>query len=156
MHQLQSLALDFLYHHAKDFLLCLLVFWQEHQSRAIFSLFWNRDALQQDELMRYLDHYAGAITVSPNFSSTMSHVLQYVKRIVNELMTLVAVDVHNHSNPTSIMLITALIESPFLCLKFTFCHIIPTFAFVLLNFGCKVNSFCLKTNKYSIFFILKK
>ena len=45
-------------------------------------------------------------------------------------MTLVAVNIHNHTYSTSVMLIAAMVKSFFLVLKFTICHIIHLFVYL--------------------------
>ena len=62
MHQLQTLALYFFNHHTENFPLFLFIFRQEHQSRAVLSLLGHRNSLQQNELMRYLQHNTSTIT----------------------------------------------------------------------------------------------
>ena len=142
MHQLQSLALYLLDHHAQYLLLLLRVFWQEHQSGAILSLLGNGYALEQDKLMGNLNHDARAVAVLADFRSAVPHVLQYLKRIVHQFVALVAVDVHYHSHTTGIMFIRFLVESSFLVLKFAFCHIILFKSFFLLEILGKGKSKC--------------
>ena len=113
VHQLQTLALDFFNHHAQNLLLRLLVLRQEHQARSILSLLRNGDALQQNKLVRNLDHDASAVTILAHLSTAMPHVLQHPQRVVNKFVTLIAVDIHYHTHATCIMLIVTLIESSF-------------------------------------------
>ena len=87
--------------------------------------------------MRYLHHDAGTVAgLVARLSAAVLHVLQYTQRIVNQLVTLSSMYVHHHAYSTGIVLITALIKST---LFFnTRCHIILTFTFCFLVFGCKI------------------
>ena len=110
MHQRQFLTLYFLYHHTKDGLLHLLVLREEHQSRTVMSLLRHRNPLQENEFMRYLDHDARPVArLVAGFGSTMLHVLQYLQGIVDQFVTLVAMDIHNHAHAACVMFITALV-----------------------------------------------
>ena len=117
MHQLKALALDFLYHHAEDFLLCMFVLGQEHQSCSVFSLLRHRNALKQDELMRNLNHDACSVAVLPDFCSPVSHVLEHTKCVVHELVALVAVDVHDHTYAAGVVLVRLLVQPRMRCLN---------------------------------------
>ena len=77
VHQLESLTFYFLNHDRQNLLLSLLLFRQEYQSRAIFPFFGDRNALQQNELVRNLQHDACSVAILSNLSATMPHVLQY-------------------------------------------------------------------------------
>ena len=106
---MQSFALYLLNHHAEDFLLHLLVLGQEHQSCTILSFLWYGDALQEDELMRNLEHDTGPVSIIADLCPAVPHVLQHVQSVVNELMAFVAVDVYHHPYTTGIMFVYLLI-----------------------------------------------
>ena len=107
MHQLQSLALNFLNHDREDILLFLLVLRQEDETRSVFSLLRHRDTLKKNKLMWNLEHDTGTITrlVIGTLSTTMAHVFEYLQGVIDQLMTLVTVDIHHHTYATRIVLI---------------------------------------------------
>ena len=105
VHQCHAFALDFLYHHVQQFLLRLLVLRQEDESGAVLSLLWHRDALQQDELVRNLQQYAGSVAgLVACLGSTVLHVLQYLERFVHKVVALAAVDVYYHADSARVVL----------------------------------------------------
>ena len=78
MHQLQSLALYLFNHHRENLLLLTLVLGQKHQARAVLSLFRHGDALQQNELVGYLQHNARTVArLVARFGTSVFHVLQH-------------------------------------------------------------------------------
>ncbi len=110
VHQLQALALYLLNHHRENLLLRRLVLGQEHESRAVLSLLWHGDALQQDELMRYLEQDTRAVArLVARLGTTVLHVLQHLQRLVHQFVALAAVDVHHHAYATGVVLILWLI-----------------------------------------------
>ena len=122
MHQLQSLAFHLLYYNTEDFLLFCTILWQKDQPCTVFSFLGYRDALQENKLMRYLNHDTCTISIFTHLGTSVAHVLKHTQGIVNQLVALAAMDVDNHAHTAGIVLILALIKSLFL--KFTFCHII--------------------------------
>ncbi len=107
VHQLESLTFDFLDHDGEDVLLFLLVLRQEDEARTIFSLFWHWDTLKKNKLMWNLEHDTCAVTrlVVGSLSTTMAHVLKNLQGVIDQLMTLVTVDVNHHTYATRIVLI---------------------------------------------------
>ena len=107
MHQLQSLAFNFLNHDRENILLFLLILRQEDETRTIFTFFWHWDTLKKNKLMWNLEHDTGTITrlVIGTLCTTMTHVLEYLQGVINQLMTLVTVDIHHHTYATRIVLI---------------------------------------------------
>ena len=135
MHQLQPLALYLLNHHAQDVLLLLFVLGHEHHSRAITSFFRHGDALQQDKLMRDLQHYSCAVArLVACFGTSMLHVLQHSQGLVNQLVALASMYVDHHAHTTCIVLVVGPVESVVSRFKFTLCHIILTFTFQIVTF----------------------
>ena len=127
MHQLQSLTLYLLDDHAENPLLSVLVFGQKHQTCAILAFLWHWDALQKNELMWYLQQDASTIAILANLCTTMTHIFQHTQSIVHQLMTFVAVDIHNHTHTTCIMFILTLIKPILL----SFCHNIIVLSYIL-------------------------
>ena len=113
MHQRESLALYLLYHDAEDGLLCLLRLGEEYQTRAILPLLGDRDALQQDKLVRNLEHDARSIArlVVSALGSAVAHILKHLQGIVHQFMALVAMYVDNHTHATGVVLIIRLVQS---------------------------------------------
>ena len=107
VHQLQSLALDLLNHDREDFLLFLLVFWQEDKTRTIFTFFWYWATLKKNKLMWNLEHDTSAITrlVVGSLSTTVAHIFENFQGVIDQLMALVSVDVNHHTYATRIVLI---------------------------------------------------
>ena len=110
MHQLQALALYLLNHHRKYFLLFLLLFGQKHQSRTIFPFLWYGNALQQNELMGYLQHDASTVTrLVARLCSAVLHVLQHAQRLIHQLVALAAMYIHHHAHAACVVLILWLV-----------------------------------------------
>ena len=107
VHQLQSLALNFLDHDREDVLLFLLILRQEDETRSVFSLLRHRDTLKKNKLMWNLEHDTGTVTrlVISTLCTTMAHVFEYLQGVIDQLMTLVTVDIHHHTYATRIVLI---------------------------------------------------
>ncbi|CDD20582.1 putative uncharacterized protein [Prevotella sp. CAG:732] len=107
VHQLESLTFDFLDHDGEDVLLFLLVLRQEDKTCTIFALLRHRDTLKKNKLMWNLEHDTCAITclVVGTLCTTVAHVLKYLQGIIDQLMTLVSVDVNHHTYATRIVLI---------------------------------------------------
>ena len=107
VHQLQSLALNFLDHDRENILLFLLVLRQEDETRSVFSLLRHRDTLKKNKLMWNLEHDTGTVArlVISTLCTTMAHVLEYLQGVIDQLMTLVTVDIHHHTYATRIVLI---------------------------------------------------
>ena len=119
MRQLKPFTLHLLYHHAQYLLLRILVLRQEHQAGTILPLLRHRNTLQQYKLMRYLEHDTGSITVLTYLRTAVTHILKHLQRIVHQLVTLSAVDIHYHTHAASIVLVFTLIQPSLL---FTLCH----------------------------------
>ena len=117
MHELQTLTLYLLYHDAEYALLAHGVLGQEHESRAVLALLGDGYSLQQNELMRYLEHDARAVAGAPvsSLGSTVAHVLKHLEGVVHELMALVAVYVHYHAYAASVVLVGGIVQS--FCLR---------------------------------------
>ena len=90
-----------------------LVLGQEHKTCAVFSLFGHGNSLQENELVRYLQHDARAVAglVVGSFGTTVAHVLKHAQGIVNQLMALVAMYVHHHADTASVVLIGGVVQS---------------------------------------------
>ena len=63
--------------------------------------------------MRNLKHDTGSVAVFAYLRTTVAHVLQHAERIVNQLMTFVAVNIHNHTHATGVMFIHGLVQTLF-------------------------------------------
>ncbi len=109
----QSFALDFFNHDRQDQLLAGTVLGKEDKARAVLTLLGNRDALQQDELVWYLQQDARTIArlAVGTLGATMAQVLQHFQCVVDEIVALVAVDVHDHAHATSVVLVGGIIQS---------------------------------------------
>ena len=104
---MQPDTLYLLNHNRENLLLRLLVLGQEHQTGAVFAFLRNGNTLEQDKLMRDLQHDAGTIArlvVCP-FSATMAHVLKHFQCVVYQFVAFVAVNVDHHTNTTGIMFV---------------------------------------------------
>ena len=146
VHQLQSLALNLLYHHRQNILLRLLVFRQKYQTRTVLSFLRHRDALQQNKLVRNLNHDTGTVArLVARLSAAVFHVLQHLQCIVYQFVTLSAVDVHYHSHAASIMLVIALVES----FSFHSFHIILPVNLLKFAIGRKIISYCHKNHCFA-------
>ena len=111
MHQLQTLALYFLYHYTKYLLLGLHVLGQEYQARAVMTLLRYRDALQQNELVGNLHHNTCAVArLVARLGTAVLHVLQHLQGIVYQLVALASVDIHHHAHAASVVFIFRLVK----------------------------------------------
>ena len=138
VHQLQALALNLLNHDGQDLLLAFLVFWQEDEASAVFSLFRYRYALEKDKLMGDLQQYAGTVAglAVSALGSTMPQVLKNLQSVVYKLVALSAMDVNYHSYATSVMLVGTVVQS--ICL-----HLLMFLCFTY-QFVCKINKYITK------------
>ena len=107
---MQPLAFCLFGHDGLYLALCLRLAWHEHKSGAIPATLGYRYALQQDKLVWNLQHDAGTIAILAYFGSTVAHVFQHPQCVVNNLVTSVSVQIHNHANATRIVLILVLIK----------------------------------------------
>ena len=124
MHQLHTLALYLIYHNRQNLLLFLLIFRQEHQPRAILSFLRHGDALQQNELVGYLQHNTRSVTcLVACLGTSVFHIFKHAQRLVNQFMALAAMYIHHHTHATCIMFILALVQ-PSLCALFTHCSLL--------------------------------
>ena len=73
--------------------------------------------------MRNLKHDSCTITVLANLSTAVSHILQYLQRLVNQFMTLTSMYVYDHTYTTCVVLISRLIQS-FFHKTTIFCHFV--------------------------------
>ena len=107
VHQLKSLTFNLFDHNREDILLFLLILRQEDKTCTIFSLFRYRDTLKKNKLMWNLEHDTGTVTrlVISTLCTTMAHVFEYLQGVIDQLMTLVTVDIHHHTYATRIVLI---------------------------------------------------
>jgi len=115
MHQLKSLTFNLFNHNREDILLFLLILRQEDKTCTIFSLFRYRDTLKKNKLMWNLEHDTGTITrlVIGTLSTTMAHILEDLQGVIDQLMTLVTVDIHHHTYATRIVFIGRTVQSFF-------------------------------------------
>ena len=113
VHKRQPLALYLLNHYAQYVLLLSLILRQEDESRSVFSLFRNRYSLQENKLMRYLQHYSGSVAclVVGTLGTAVSHVLEHFQGVVNKFMALVSMYVDNHAHAACVMLVFRIIQS---------------------------------------------
>ena len=120
VHQRESFALYFFYHHLQHAAHGSLVFGQEHESRAVFSFLGHGNALQQNKFVGYLEHDARAVArlVVSTFSAAVAHVLQHGQGVLHQFMTFVAVDVQHHAHAASIVLVCGIVESVHIRLVF--------------------------------------
>lgn len=147
VHQLQALALDLLNHDGQDLLLAFLVFWQEDEASAVFSLLRYRYALKKDKLMGNLQQYAGTVAglAVSALGSTMTQVLKNLQGVVYKLVALSAMDVNYHSYATSVMLVGTVVQS--ICL-----HLLMFLCFTY-QFVCKINKYITKCKAKSHFYL---
>ncbi len=94
-------------------MLTSLVLGHEHKTCAVFSFLWHGNSLQENKLVRYLQHNARAVAglVVGSFGATVAHVFKHAQGIVNQLMALVAMYVHHHADAASVVLIGGAVQS---------------------------------------------
>ena len=88
---------------------------EEDQAGAVSSLFRNGNSLQENEFMGNLDHDSGAVarfSIRP-FCPTVAHVFEHRQGVVDQLVRLVAPDIHDHTNPTGIVFRCRIVQSVF-------------------------------------------
>ncbi len=148
VHQLQAFALNLLNHDGQNLLLAFLVFWQEDEASAIFSLLWYWYALEKDKLMGNLQQYAGTVAglAVGTLGSAMTQVLKNLQGVVYKLVALSAMDVNYHSYATSVMLVGTVVQS--ICL-----HLLMFLCFTY-QFVCKINKYITKCKAKSPFYLI--
>jgi hypothetical protein len=104
--------------------------------------------------MWYLKHDAGTVAVLAHLSATVSHVLQYMEGVVHQFVTLVAMNVDNHSYSACIVLVGLLVKPFVVPFIITICHIILVKPFFLLLCWCKIKTFCTCIKRDNDFFNL--
>ena len=120
------------------------LFRQEYHSHAVTSFFRDRDTVEQNELMRYLDHDAGTVSrlgIS-SFRPSMGHIFEYGEAFLDNVVILAAVYVHNKSDTTSIFLIFRRIQAFF---KFVFHLLLMSLVTSLArpsSYFCRTASYC--------------
>ena len=115
VHQREPLALNLLDHPRQYGCLSLPVLGQEHQPRAILALLGHGYALQQYELVGYLQHNASPVAslVVCALGTAVAHVLEHLQGVVNKLMAFVAVYVNHHPHAACVVLVGCIIQSFF-------------------------------------------
>ena len=113
MHQVESLALDFLNEDTQDFPLSVFVLRHKDETRAVFTLFRYGDALQEDKLVRDLDENARAVAglAVGTFCATVHHIFKHFERVVHEGVRLVAVDIHHHTHAAGVVFIFGVVQT---------------------------------------------
>ena len=154
MHQGQSILFNLFDNDAQDDSLVFSVFGKEKQAGAVFPFFGNRNALQQNEFMRYLQHDAGAVSgfIVGTFRSTMAHVFQYFQCRFYQFVRFPSLDIDQHAHSAGIVFIGCLIQAQLLGASLAnlyFCFVVKKFFFhyyklSLLpnNFVCGIKMFC--------------
>ena len=154
VHQRESFALHLFYNDAQDVFLLLGVFGQEDEPRAVFALFGYRDALQQNEFMRYLYHDAGSVAglvVGP-FGSAVLHVLQHSQGRVHQFVRFASVQVYNHAHAAGVVFVGCIVQSALsvacVPLSLSFCSVqmllILHCCFRIYVFVCHIVSLCVQ------------
>ena len=71
----------------------------------------NGNSLQQNELMRYLDHDSGSVAtlVVGGLGSTMLHVLKQRQGLIHKLVRLVSLKIDHHAYTAGIMLVLRIV-----------------------------------------------
>ena len=84
MHERESFALYFFNHYRQNGLLLWLVFRKKDETCAVFALLRHRNALQQYEFVRNLEHDSRAVSslVVGTFGSSVAHILKYAQSVV--------------------------------------------------------------------------
>ena len=70
------------------------------------SFLGNRDALQEYELMGYLNHDTGTVArlVVGALGTAVLHVLQHPQRLIHQFVALAAMDICDHSHTAGVVL----------------------------------------------------
>ena len=94
-------------------MLAVAVLRKEYQARSVLALLGHRNALQQDEFVWYLQQDACTVArlAVGTLCTAVAQVLQHFQCVVDEIVALVAVDVHDHAHTTSVVLVGGIIQS---------------------------------------------
>ena len=113
VHQRQPFFLYFFNDDAQDGCPVFFIFRKKKQSRSILPFFRNRDALQQDELVRYLQHDACTVSglVVGTFRSAVTHILQNFQCGFNQFVGFTAMNVYQHPHTASIVLVGGIVQA---------------------------------------------
>ena len=88
-----------------------LVLRQEHQTGAIFQALRYRNTLQEDKFVGYLQQNTCAVAglVVGSFRTAVLHIFQHGQGVVDQLVTLVALQADQHSDTAGIVLISGVV-----------------------------------------------
>ena len=90
-----------------------LVFGQKEDSHTVFALLGYRNSLQEDELVRDLNHHSGSIACFAigTLGPAMGHVFQNLQSVFDDLVRLSSPHVDHQSHTARVMLIGRPIQS---------------------------------------------
>ncbi|CDA44298.1 unknown [Prevotella sp. CAG:5226] len=88
------------------------ILWQKDQASTIIALFRNRNALQQNKLVRYLQHDARTITsfVVCALGTAVLHVFKNLQSRINQFMAFPTMNVDYHAYAASVVLVLSAIK----------------------------------------------
>ena len=111
MGQLQSLALNLLYHHGENVLPAFFVLGQEDEARSVFPFFGHGNALKQYEFVRNLEHDACSVArfAVGSLGASVAQMFQNLEGVVNKLMAFAAVYVHHHAHSACVVFVNVFV-----------------------------------------------
>ena len=88
-----------------------IVLGEEYKPSSVTKPFGYRNALQQNELMRYLHHDAGSVAGSTigTLRATVLHILKQGERTIDKLVCLSPTETHHQAYSAGIMLVFGVI-----------------------------------------------
>ena len=117
MHQCQAFPLCFFGEDFKEIRLAQFVFGQKYKAGAIPTFFGHGNTLEEDKLVRYLNHDACAVAclVVCTLCASMLHVFEDTQGVVYQFVRLAAVNVYHHAHAASIVLVGGVVKSGSRC-----------------------------------------
>ena len=117
MHQCQAFPLCFFGEDFKEIRLAQFVFGQKYKAGAIPTFFGHGNTLEEDKLVRYLNHDACAVAclVVCALCASVLHILEDTQGVVYQFVRLAAVNVYHHAHAASIVLVGGVVKSGSRC-----------------------------------------
>ncbi len=105
-HERKTCHLDMTSHNLHALVTCRLIARQEQKTCTILSALRDWNTMQKDKLMRYLSHDTCTITTLTigTLSTSVAHILENLQSILDNIVTLISINIYNKSHTACIML----------------------------------------------------
>ena len=111
MREFQLVSLDFIAYNLHYFFYRLVIVREKYHTGTIASAFGNCNALKKNEFVGNLYHNSGTVAgfIVCSFCTTMLQVFEHFQCVVDNSVRFFAVDVDNHTNTASIVLVSGIV-----------------------------------------------